>query len=95
VYKRKRLQNHKYLSKWHFFSPDFAIEAKIVLNDTNVSVIDIKKEINARKIWSHKIVFPRIYDRETNEAMKKFQIRHGLAADGVIELVLIAAFKFF
>ncbi len=75
------------------FSP-IAIESKIVLNDTNPSVIDIKKRLMYWKDMKPKDSLSAIYDRETNEAMKKFQIRHGLAADGVIGAGTIAALNF-
>jgi murein L,D-transpeptidase YcbB/YkuD len=75
------------------FNP-IAIESKIVLNDTNPSVIDIKKRLMYWKDMKPRDSISAIYDRETNEAMKKFQIRHGLAADGVIGTGTIAALNF-
>lgn len=75
------------------FSP-IAIESKIVLNDTNPSVIDIKKRLMYWKDMKARDSLSAIYDSETNEAMKKFQIRHGLAADGVIGMGTIAALNF-
>lgn len=67
---------------------------KIVLNDTNPSVIDIKKRLIYWKDMSSKDSLSTIYDSETNEAMRKFQTRHGLAADGVIGKGTIAALNF-
>lgn len=75
------------------FNP-IAIEAKIVLNDTNVSIIEIKKRLIFWKDMKPKDSISAIYDSETNEALKKFQIRHGLAADGVIGAGTIAALNF-
>jgi murein L,D-transpeptidase YcbB/YkuD len=70
------------------------ITNKIVLNDTNPSVIDIKKRLIYWKDMSSKDSLSTIYDSETNEAMRKFQTRHGLAADGVIGKGTIAALNF-
>ena len=60
------------------------ITNKIVLNDTNPSLIDIKKRLIYWKDMKAKDSISDIYDIETNEAMRNFQTRHGLAADGVI-----------
>lgn len=60
------------------------IENKIVLNDTNSSLIDIKKRLIYWKDLKPKDSLTPIYDSETLEAIKKFQTRHGLSADGVI-----------
>lgn len=76
---------------------DFAaiqIANKIVLNDTNPSVIDIKKRLIYWKDMKSKDSLSSIYDSETNEAMKKFQTRHGLAADGIIGKGTIDALNF-
>ena len=67
---------------------------KIVLNDTNPSVIDIKKRLIYWKDMKPKDSLSSIYDSETNEAMREFQTRHGLAADGVIGKGTIAALNF-
>lgn len=75
------------------FNP-ITIESKIVLNDTNLTVIDIKKRLLYWKDMKPRDSISAIYDLETNEAMKKFQIRHGLAADGVIGAGTIAALNF-
>jgi murein L,D-transpeptidase YcbB/YkuD len=70
------------------------ITNKIVLNDTNPSVIDVKKRLIYWQDMKPKDSLSSIYDSETNEAMKKFQISHGLAADGVIGKGTIAALNF-
>jgi murein L,D-transpeptidase YcbB/YkuD len=75
------------------FSP-IEIATKIVLNDTNPSVIDIKKRLIYWKDMKPKDSLSAVYDSDTNEAMKKFQIRHGLAADGVVGTGTIAALNF-
>ena len=60
------------------------IKNKIVLNDTNSALIDIKKRLIYWKDLRRKDSLSTIYDSETVEAIKKFQTRHGLSADGVI-----------
>ena len=67
---------------------------KIILNDTNPSIIDIKKRLIYWKDMKPKDSLSSIYDSETNEAMKKFQTRHGLAADGVIGKSTVEALNF-
>ncbi len=70
------------------------ITNKIVLNDTNPLLIDIKKRLIYWKEMKPKDSLSNIYDSITNKAIKKFQIRHGLAADGVIGKGTIAALNF-
>ncbi|HQE33453.1 MAG TPA: L,D-transpeptidase family protein [Flavobacterium alvei] len=70
------------------------IANKIVLNDTNPSLIAIKKRLIYWKDMKPKDSLSAIYDSETNEAMKKFQIRHGLSADGVIGKGTVDALNF-
>jgi murein L,D-transpeptidase YcbB/YkuD len=67
---------------------------KIVLNDTNPSLIDIKKRLIYWKDMQSKDSLSSIYDSETNEAMRRFQTRHGLAADGVIGKGTVEALNF-
>jgi murein L,D-transpeptidase YcbB/YkuD len=57
---------------------------KIALNDTNKSLIDIKKRLIYWKDMAPKDSLSPIYDAETANALKKFQVRHGLSADGII-----------
>jgi len=57
---------------------------KIVLNDTNPSVMDIKKRLIYWKDMKPKDSLTSVYDEVTVQAIKKFQLRHGLAADGII-----------
>jgi len=84
VYKRlkKALANINALPKDNFNT--IKIKNKIVFNDTNPSIIDIKKRLIYWKDMLPKDSLSSIYDNETAEALKKFQTRHGLAADGVI-----------
>jgi L,D-transpeptidase YcbB len=70
------------------------ITNKIVLNDTNPSLIDIKKRLMYWKDLKVKDSISDIYDSETNEAIRKFQMRHGLAADGVIGKGTVDALNF-
>ena len=67
---------------------------EIVQNDTNPSVIDIKKRLMYWKDLQPKDSLTAIYDDETREAMKKFQTRHGLGADGVIGKGTIESLNF-
>ncbi len=70
------------------------IKNKIVLNDTNLSLINIKKRLIYWKDLQPKDSLSLIYDNETVEAIKKFQIRHGIAADGVIGKVTVESLNF-
>jgi murein L,D-transpeptidase YcbB/YkuD len=70
------------------------IASKIVLNDTNPSLVAIKKRLIYWKDMKSKNSLSSIYDGETNDAIKKFQTRHGLAADGVIGKGTIDALNF-
>lgn len=67
---------------------------KIVKNDTNSLLIDIKKRLIYWKDMQPKDSLSAIYDSETIEAVKKFQIRHGLAADGIIGKGTIESLNF-
>ena len=57
---------------------------KIVRNDTNNAIINIKKRLVFWKDLKQPDTITEIYDRETFKAVKKFQLRHGLSPDGVI-----------
>lgn len=67
---------------------------KIVRNDTNNSL----KQIKRRLLYWHDLdkidTLTNVYDRSTFKAIKKFQLRHGLAADGVIGKGTIDALNF-
>jgi murein L,D-transpeptidase YcbB/YkuD len=67
---------------------------KIVLNDTNSLLIDIKKRLMYWRDMDSNDSLTFIYDNETNRAVKKFQMRHGLAADGVIGKGTVDALNF-
>ncbi|HEU4495868.1 MAG TPA: peptidoglycan-binding protein, partial [Flavobacterium sp.] len=60
------------------------ISAKLRPNDTCSAVIDLKKRLTYWKDLKSKDTLTKIYDEETMAAVKKFQRRHGLAADGII-----------
>lgn len=70
------------------------IEKKIVPNDTNQSLLGIKRRLIYWKDMKSKDSLSYIYDGETNRAMKHFQSRHGLAPDGVIGKGTIEALNF-
>lgn len=67
---------------------------KIVANDTNARVIDIKKRLKYWKDFSASDSLTAIYDAKTVVAVKRFQERHGLAPDGIIGAGTIEAFNF-
>lgn len=66
----------------------------IVANDTNSSLIDIKKRLIYWKDMPSKDSLSAIYDIETVEAVKKFQTRHGLVVDGVIGKITVTSLNF-
>lgn len=79
--------------------PDEDIESikstdKIVLNDTNSALINIKKRLLYWNDMSGKDSLTKIYNQKTFEAVKKFQERHGLASDGVIGVGTINALNY-
>jgi murein L,D-transpeptidase YcbB/YkuD len=78
--------------------PDYKLEKieidhKIVLNDTNINMIEIKKHLIFWKDLKPLDTITEIYDEQTEQAVKKFQMRHGLATDGVIGIGTIHAFN--
>lgn len=60
------------------------IPDKIVQNDSNPKIIDIKKRLIYWKDMKSMDSLSVVYDSITVVGIKKFQKRHGLAADGVI-----------
>jgi murein L,D-transpeptidase YcbB/YkuD len=70
------------------------ITRKITPNDTNSSVIAIKRRLLYWKDLQTKDSLSPIYDNETILAVKKIQTRHGLAADAIIGKETIAALNF-
>jgi murein L,D-transpeptidase YcbB/YkuD len=70
------------------------IKNKIIQNDTNPLLIDVKKRLIYWRDMQPKDSLSSVYDAETIEAIKKFQIRHGLAADGVIGKGTIESLNF-
>ncbi|HEY6142868.1 MAG TPA: peptidoglycan-binding protein, partial [Flavobacterium sp.] len=67
---------------------------RIVPKDNNPLLIDIKKRLIYWRDMPPKDNLTTIYDRKTVEAVKKFQFRHGLAADGIIGKGTISALNF-
>jgi murein L,D-transpeptidase YcbB/YkuD len=75
-------------------SKPIEIEEKIEPKDTANVMIAIKKKLN---YWNDLKVtdsLTSIYDSKTVEAVKRFQVRHGLAADGVIGKGTVYALNF-
>jgi murein L,D-transpeptidase YcbB/YkuD len=74
--------------------PPIAITEKIRRNDSSAVVIAIKRRLifwrDLRKPGS----LTNIYDKVTANAMRKFQLRHGLDPDGVIGAGTVAALNF-
>ncbi len=66
----------------------------ITPNDTNPSIIDIKKRLTYWKELQPQDSLTTIYDPETILAIKKFQSRHGLAIDGIIGPATISSLNF-
>jgi murein L,D-transpeptidase YcbB/YkuD len=71
-----------------------AVEDKVTLHDTNNAMITIKKRLLYWKDLTGRDSLTSTYDNKTFEAIKKFQTRHGLAADGVIGRGTVNALNF-
>lgn len=67
---------------------------KIVLNDTNPALINIKKRLLYWNDMTGKDSLSSIYNKKTFESIKRFQERHGLASDGVIGAGTISALNY-
>lgn len=70
------------------------IQEKIVLNDTNPLLPEIKNRLVYWKDLKQPDTLTSIYDATTKAAVKRFQSRHGLAPDGVIGKGTIYALNF-
>ncbi len=70
------------------------IKDKIVLNDTNDVLIEVKKRLAYWYDMKKPDSLTNIYDETTFNAVKNFQSRHGLAPDGVIGKGTIASLNF-
>jgi len=68
--------------------------SKISPNDTAVTLLNIKKRLQFWKDLKPQDSITTIYDVTTQKAIKKFQLRHGLSADGVIGKGTIDALNF-
>lgn len=64
---------------------------KIQLNDSLKDMITIKKKLIYWKDLQASEPLTKVYDTATHKALKRFQVRHGLSADGVIGRGTIAA----
>jgi murein L,D-transpeptidase YcbB/YkuD len=94
VYKRLKtaLKIINDLPKYDF--KNIEIKNKIVLNDTNDAIIEVKKKLTYWKDLKPLDSISPIYDEATEAAVKKFQMRHGLGVDGVIGDGTIGALNF-
>ncbi|MFV5694722.1 L,D-transpeptidase family protein [Flavobacterium sp. LB3P122] len=94
VYKKlkKALQLINTFPKENF--KNLKITGNISPNDTNPSLIDIKKRLIYWKDLQLNDSLTPVYDEETLKAIKRFQTRHGLATDEVIREVTIASLNF-
>ena len=70
------------------------IEHKIELNDTNEVLIEVKKKLIYWKDLKPLDTLTPIYDEVTELAVKKFQMRHGLALDGIIGVGTVQALNY-
>lgn len=71
-----------------------SLTKKISLNDSNDALINIKKRLLFWGDMSEKDSLNTLYNQKTFEAVKRFQERHGLAADGVIGQGTISALNY-
>ncbi|RED22019.1 murein L,D-transpeptidase YcbB/YkuD [Flavobacterium cutihirudinis] len=71
-----------------------SLTKKISLNESNAALINIKKRLLFWGDMTGKDSLTTIYNRKTFESIKKFQERHGLAADGVIGQGTISALNY-
>lgn len=71
-----------------------SLTKKISLNDANAALINIKKRLLFWGDMSGKDSLTTIYNQKTFESVKRFQERHGLAADGVIGQGTISALNY-
>nr|WP_314896314.1 L,D-transpeptidase family protein [uncultured Flavobacterium sp.] len=94
VYKRlkKALKLINTLPKDNF--KPIKITEKITPNDTNPSIVDIKKRLIYWKELQPKDSLTPVYDEETVIAIKKFQVRHGLGPNAIIDEGTIASLNF-
>lgn len=75
-------------------TPSIITEDKISLNEKNIAVINIKKKLRYWNDLNSKDSITTTYDKNTFEAVKKFQTRHGLISDGIIGKSTITALNF-
>ena len=71
------------------------LKEKIIFNKKNKFVIRLKRKL---LFWgdlqSQDTIFSSVYDRNTFDAVKRFQARHGLLTDGIIGLSTIDALNY-
>jgi murein L,D-transpeptidase YcbB/YkuD len=67
---------------------------RIIHNQTDPSIINIKKKLLYWKDLDSKDSITSFYDDKTFDAVKKFQTRHGLISDGIIGKSTVNALNF-
>ena len=77
-----------------YFLPLYSSK-KIKPNETNAKIVAIKKRLMYWRDLAQKDTISKIYDKEAVKAMKQFQTRHGLQADGIIGMGTIRALNFY
>ena len=94
VYKRLKtaLKIINALPKYDFKNTE--IKNKIALHDTNDAVIEVKKKLIYWKDLKPLDSITAIFDEATELAVKKFQMRHGLGTDGIIDEGTAGALNF-
>lgn len=75
------------------FTP-IKLDGKIVLNDTIESIVAIKQRLIYWKDLKPQDSLTPVYDEQTELAVKVFQMRHGLAPDGVIGFGTVNALNY-
>ena len=68
-----------------------SINKKIVLNDTNNKLYNIKLKLTYLDLFEPEVCITNIYTKQLEESVKKLQLTHNLTPDGVIGLSTIKA----
>ena len=75
-------------------APIYTADRKIIRNDSSRTVLEIKKRLVYWGDLKKGDSLTELYDAETFKAVKRFQARHGLSADGVIGKGTVSALNF-
>lgn len=70
------------------------VDKKILLNDTVEVIKDIKRKLAHLKLYTLEDSLTSIYNNELEEAVKKFQAKNNLGADGIIGAGTIKAMNY-